>query len=310
MDDKKRTLLAVLAHPDDESFGVGGTLAFYARRGVAVHLACATQGEAGEVDPEFMHGFDSIAERRTSELRCAAEKLGLSRVHLLGYRDSGMTGLPDNQHPGALASAPEEEVAGKIADLIREIQPQIVITFDPIGGYRHPDHIAIHNATVRAFDLAGNLDYTSDLPPYLAQKLYFQVIPKKLLRAALFVIRLFGRDPHRFGRNQDIDLASLLDDGDFASHARIDFSEVMDRKQAASLCHASQLEGTGQGRWLIRWMERLFAGSDYFMRAFPPPEPGLLERDLFEGVSASSPAGGAGYQEGIAGMAAPIYGSD
>ena len=95
----KPTILSVLAHPDDESFGMGGTLAHYANRGVSVHLICATRGEVGEVDPEYLENFESIAERRESELRCAANKLGLSGVHFLDYRDSGMPGSEDNQHP-------------------------------------------------------------------------------------------------------------------------------------------------------------------------------------------------------------------
>jgi N-acetyl-1-D-myo-inositol-2-amino-2-deoxy-alpha-D-glucopyranoside deacetylase len=106
---KKSTLLAVLAHPDDESFGMGGTLALYAARGVEVHLVCATRGEVGEVSPELMKGFSSIAERREAELRCAAGVLGLAGVHFLDYRDSGMPGSEDNTHPQALAAQPLED---------------------------------------------------------------------------------------------------------------------------------------------------------------------------------------------------------
>jgi N-acetyl-1-D-myo-inositol-2-amino-2-deoxy-alpha-D-glucopyranoside deacetylase len=95
---EKKILLAVLAHPDDESFGMGGTLALYAARGVEVHLVCATRGEVGEVAPELLNRFESIAELRESELRCAAGNLGLAGVHFLGYRDSGMSGSPDNTH--------------------------------------------------------------------------------------------------------------------------------------------------------------------------------------------------------------------
>ena len=108
------TLLSVLAHPDDESFGMGGTLAHYARQGVAVHLVCATRGEVGDVDPQYLRGFNSVAERREHELRCAAEKLGLTSVHFLDYRDSGMPGSDDNHHPRALASAPIEDVAQRL----------------------------------------------------------------------------------------------------------------------------------------------------------------------------------------------------
>ena len=92
----QRILLAVLAHPDDESFGTGGTLALYAQQGAQVYLVCATRGEVGEMDPKHMRGFNSIAERREDELRCAAEKLGLTKVFFLNYRDSGMPGSPDN----------------------------------------------------------------------------------------------------------------------------------------------------------------------------------------------------------------------
>src|SRR4030065_2481947 len=105
---RNHTLLAVLAHPDDESFGMGGTLALYSQRGVETHLICATRGEAGEVDPQYLEGFSSISERRESELRCAAGMLGLSGVYFLDYRDSGMAGSPDNKKPNAPAAPPGE----------------------------------------------------------------------------------------------------------------------------------------------------------------------------------------------------------
>jgi hypothetical protein len=114
------TLLAVLAHPDDESFGLGGTLALYARRGHRVILLCATRGEAGTVDPEYLRGFSSIAELRESELRCAAQHLGLDAVHFLGYRDSGMQGQLENSHPDAQVAHPVEEVAVKVVAHIRD----------------------------------------------------------------------------------------------------------------------------------------------------------------------------------------------
>src|SRR4030065_2374333 len=108
-------LLACLAHPDDETFGMGGTLALYARRQVQVHLVCATRGDVGDVDHELMQGFSTIAERRESELRCAAGILGLTGIYFLGYRDSGMPGTADNQHPNALAAQPVDDVAATVA---------------------------------------------------------------------------------------------------------------------------------------------------------------------------------------------------
>lgn len=277
------TILAVLAHPDDESFGMGGSLALYAKRGAAVHLVCATRGEAGEVDPEYLDGYDSIAERRESELRCAAGILGLQGVYFLDYRDSGMQGSPDNQHPDALVNAPLDEVASKITQIIRRIKPQIVLTFDPIGGYRHPDHIAIHQATVRAFKLSSDPDFsTSELPAYQPCKLYFHIIPRSWLKLMVKIMPLFGKDPSKWGQNGDINLASLAKD-DFPVHAVIDYKPVLKYKEQASACHASQ-GGGGISFGIIGWFLRLRGTTDHFMRAYPPPSNKKAEKDFFEGI--------------------------
>jgi len=281
---KHYSLAAVLAHPDDESFGMGGTLALYARKGVGVHLICATRGEAGEMDPDCLEGFDSIAERRESELDCAAEQLGITSVHFLNYRDSGMSGSPANQHPQALVNAPIADVSQSIAEQIRKLRPQVVITFDPIGGYKHPDHIAIHNATLAAFELAGDDHHYSEYPPYRPDKLYFHLIPKGFLRWAVMLLRIFGKDPTRFGRNQDIDLVALVKEGIFPTHAIIDYREVQDFRDQAALCHASQLDAASQRGGIMRWARYFFGSKDYYMRAEPPPTPGRVERDLFENL--------------------------
>jgi len=279
--DQKRVLLAVLAHPDDETFGTGGTLALYAERGVEVHLVCATRGEAGDMDADCLDGFDSVAERRVSELRCAAGILGLSGVYFLNYRDSGMPGSADNQHPEALINAPLEEVAGHIVHFIRVLKPQVVITFDPIGGYKHPDHIAIHNATVEAFRLASDPGYPgpSGLPAFQPQKLYYHIFPKGMLRWAVRILPLVGRDPRHFGRNGDIDLVDLVESGDFPAHARIDCRSVQEKRDAASACHASQLSGPPSG--IMSRLMRLFGGREMYMRAYPAVEGRLKENDLF-----------------------------
>lgn len=279
----KKTLLVVLAHPDDETFGMGGTLALYARQGVDVHLICATRGEVGEVDPEFLQGYSSIAELREHELRCAAQHLGLKGVHFLDYRDSGMPGTADNEHPQALVVAPVEEVSQKIVRYIRELRPQVVLTFDPIGGYRHPDHIAMHLATVQAFRDAGNPEcYPNGLPPYAPQKLYYHVMPHVILRLAVRLMPLFGRDPRKFGKNQDIDLMSIAETR-FPVHARVDYRSVSKIRDIASACHASQGGGRLMGGplgYLRKWM-----AYESYMRAYPEPQPGAaLERDLFAGV--------------------------
>jgi len=305
-----RRLLAVLAHPDDESFGPGGTLALYANNGVEVFLVCATRGEAGEVDEDCLDGFKSIAERREYELRCASQHLGLKGVFFLGYHDSGMPGSSYNQHPDSMLNHSEEEIAGKVVDYIRLLKPQVVITFDPIGGYRHPDHIAIHNATVRAFYAAGNNQpaattvlkmnplpgtinyvsddggvspaYITDTEPFEPQKLYYQTIPKRILRLAVRILPLFRINPHHFGRNKDIDLVSLSSE-EFPTHAIIDYRSVLKQRTEASRCHDSQ--GGGNMTRGIGGLVRRSAGNrDYFMRAYPPMMGSTIERDLFANV--------------------------
>jgi N-acetyl-1-D-myo-inositol-2-amino-2-deoxy-alpha-D-glucopyranoside deacetylase len=275
-------LLAVLAHPDDETFGTGGTLALYARRGVKVFLICATRGEVGEVDEEYMKGFNSIADRRVDELRCAAGLLGLTEVIFLDYRDSGMEGSPDNHHPEALTSQPVENVANTIAEHIQRIRPQVLITFDPIGGYRHPDHIAIHKATVRAFELCRDDKFKTGIKPFVPSKLYFNTFPRGFLRAGVRLIRLFGGDPRHFGRNKDIDLLSIAE-VDFPINAKISYRPVAEIRDQASACHASQ-GGQSMNRGPLGWFRRLFSANETFMRAVPPPDGKRVERDLYEGL--------------------------
>lgn len=284
MSDNTRVLLAVMAHPDDETFGIGGTLALYASQGAEVHLVCATRGEVGSVEPKFLEGFKSIAEMRESELCCAADQLRLSGVHFLGYRDSGMPGTPDNRHPEALASQPVEEVARKVATYMRKLRPQVVITNDPIGGYMHPDHIAVHRATLRAFSLAGDPTFEDGQSPFQPSKLYYNIFPKGFMKIALLALPLLGQDPRRFGRNKDIDLVEIVKEGNFPVHTRIDYRTVSDLKDRATACHASQLAGGPPNRGPLRWVSKLIGSYDTYMRAIPEAGKRLRERDLFEEV--------------------------
>ncbi len=118
-----RTLVFFGAHPDDETFGPGATLAHYAAAGVRVYYSCATRGEAGSTDPEMLKGYASMGDLRWHELECAARELGLAGVTHLGYRDSGMSGTPENTHPNALAAAPIEQVTGRMVKVVRELNP-------------------------------------------------------------------------------------------------------------------------------------------------------------------------------------------
>ena len=278
-------MLVCLAHPDDETFGMGGTLALYAHRGVQIHLVCATRGDVGDVDRQLMQGFSTVADRRESELRCAAGILGLTGVYFLGYRDSGMPGSADNHHPNALAAQPVDEVAAKVVHYMRLLRPQVVVTSDPIGGYMHPDHIAIHKATVRAFELVADSNYQSDLPPFKPEKLYYQTMPKEFLHWAVRLAPLLHMDPRHFGRNHDIDLVAVVKEGDFPTHARINCRSVSKIRDEATACHSSQLGSGGMAqRGPVAFLRRHFGLTETFMRAYPEPGRRLREKDLFEGI--------------------------
>ena len=273
-----------MAHPSDEAFTIGGTLALYARQGVKVFVVSGTRGEVGEMNPALLKGFNSTGERREWELQCAAKTLALAGVYFLGYRDSGMPGSPDNNHPEAMAAQSVDEAAARAVHFIRMLKPQVVVTHDPIGGYKHPDHIALYRAVTQAFQQASDPVFQDEFPPFKPQKLYYQTIPKDLLRWGVRLAPLRGIDPHHFGRNRDIDLASLVEDGDFPIHAVIDCRSVSAIRDEASACHVSQ-GGESIGRkGPMAFLRRLFGNTETFMRAYPPPEKGLREKDLFEGV--------------------------
>lgn len=277
-----KKILAVLAHPDDETFGLGGTLAYYKQKGYETYYICATRGEVGAADEEYMQGFKDTAEMRTDELMRAAKILGLNEVFFLGYRDSGMPGSEANQHPDAQINHPIEEVAGKVVKYIRQIKPDVVITFDPIGGYKHPDHIHIHKATVFAFANADNASFYPEAgEPFKPQALYFQVFPKALLKIAVFLLPLFGKDPTKFGRNQDINLKELVA-VDFPIHVRLKINSVSQIKRHASEQHASQ-GGKQMRSGLQGFIIKLFGESEDFMQAYPPVSGTQKKRyDLFE----------------------------
>ena len=278
-----KTILAVLAHPDDETFGLGGTLAFYAQKGFDVYYACATRGEVGSADAEYMQGFKDTAEMRTDELNRAAKILGLKDVFFLGYRDSGMPGSEDNKHPNAQVAHSIDEVAGNVVKYIRELKPEVVLTFDPIGGYKHPDHIHIHQATKLAFEKADDASFHPEAGlPFKPRALYYQVFPRGFLKWAIRLMPLFGKDPKKFGRNSDIDLTDLL--VDFPIHVRMDIRSVREVKRRASAQHASQ-GGMQTRRGVLGLIAKVFGEREDYMRAYPPVNGSFgRKRDLFDGI--------------------------
>ena len=283
-----KTLVFFGAHPDDESFGLGATLAQYAAAGVRVYYVCSTGGEVGTVDQSHLQGHDTIESLRADELKCAAEALGLAGVFYLGYRDSGMRGSADNKHPDSLAMAPLEEAAGRAVKIMREIKPDVVITHDAGGGYGHPDHIATHDMTVEAFHAAGDPGrYPEAGPVFQPGKLYFAIRPLRLMKTMVRLMPLFGQDPHHFGRNKDIDFTRMIG-VEYPVHAviRLKKQSMMIRNKAAA-CHASQFGGGGRRPGVFKFLaiiEKILGSKDYYMRAYPQPTR-RREKDLFEGIS-------------------------
>ena len=183
--------------------------------------------------------------------------------------------------------APVEEVACKIVKIIRELKPDVVITHDAGGGYGHPDHIATHNATVKAFYAANDpKQYPEAGLPYQPYKLYFGIRPHRAMKFMVWLMPLFGQDPNRFGRNKDIDLTKMIG-VEYPVNAvlRLTKEAVRIRNESAA-CHASLGGGRPrQGSFRILQILEKFRGQrDYFMRDYRPPT-GHREKDLFEGVS-------------------------
>ncbi|HSD83966.1 MAG TPA: PIG-L family deacetylase [Anaerolineae bacterium] len=286
---KDKRLLMAFPHPDDESFGPGGTIAKYAREGVDVHYVCATRGEVGTVDAEMLKPYEHLPEDqrlgalRGQELRQAADILQLTGLHYLGYRDSGMPGTEPNRDPRAFINADPDQVTGQLVKILRSIKPQVVVTFDPFGGYGHPDHIFIHQRVTEAFHAAGDpARYPEAGAPYQPRKLYWTVFPKRLLKFFVLVMRVTRRDPTKFGRNGDIDLKEIAAH-DYPPTTRIDIRQYYAIKQEASRCHTSQFTG---GPMRFGKLQKWLAAYETF-RLVEPSIAGQRrkERDLFEGLA-------------------------
>ncbi|MBX6341996.1 MAG: PIG-L family deacetylase, partial [Thermomicrobiaceae bacterium] len=196
--------MAIFAHPDDEAFGCGGALARYARDHRVV-LVSATRGEQGEISDPSLATRATLAEVRERELREAARVLGVDDVRFLGYRDSGMEGKVDD--PRALVNADEREVVGRLVAILREVQPAVVITFEPSGGYGHPDHVAISRLATLAVDAGSDAAAYPDAgPPASPTRLFYSGIPRGLLRQWLADAREMGID---HGQLESLDLEQV-----------------------------------------------------------------------------------------------------
>ncbi len=250
-------LLVVYAHPDDEAFGNAGIILAARAAGVEVHYICATRGECGTVDEHFLSSHADVRALRTAEQHAAAEALDLGAVHFLNYRDSNMPGTADNTHPEALVMAPVADVAERIVSIIDALKPHYLITFPPYGGYGHPDHIAIHHATLAALAQAD----------WKVPQVYYSTFSTTILRIVIAGMRLLGKNPRAFGRNGDIDVVRVAEEATPIT-TTVDCRHVIPAKIAAWQCHASQGGGmTRVPRFLWWW----FYGSETLTQVTPAP---------------------------------------
>jgi len=274
----KLNLMCILAHPDDESLGLGGILASYAAAGVETTLITATRGEKGWTGPEEEYpGPEALGQLRAAELKAAAAVLGIRQVFFLDYID------------GELDQADPAEVISRIVPQLRRIRPQVVVTFDPNGAYGHPDHIAISQSATAAIVAAADGTYrTESGPPHTVSKLYYMVSTRASTTAyqsvmGELVMRVDGVDRREVAWE------------DWAITTRIDTRDYWPQVWQAISNHRSQIPAFDELGRLTDERQAELWGTQYFYRAFSLVNGGRqLENDLFAGLRTHSqpPLGG------------------
>jgi len=253
-------ILLVHAHPDDETINNGATMALYADLGAQVTLVTCTRGEEGEIlVPELSHlgsdAQDQLGEHREIELANAMKELGISDYRFLGapttkFRDSGMMGTDPNNRPDVFWQADLDSAAKILVEVIEEIKPHILITYDEIGGYGHPDHIKAHLVAMRA----------SELSEWQIQKIYWNTIPKSVLADGISKMKEIGSD--FFGAETVDDLPFAKDDVFVTT--LIDGGKYVDAKLAAMKAHETQIAVDGPFFALSNNLGLQIWGDEYY----------------------------------------------
>ena len=263
-------VLAVFAHPDDEGFGCGGTLAELVAGGHRVTLVCATNGDVGEISDPALARPENLWQVRQGELRTAMDVTGIEDVRFLNYRDSGMAGTEDNDHSSSLFQAPAEKVVGQVSAIIREVRPDIVITHDPTGGYGHPDHVTICNRTVAAVESCSGesrpLLYYLCFPRSAFQKMW-QAMVEADIRPP------FAAD--------DIEALGTPDD-EVTTVRRVD--QFLAIKKESLECHRTQIDSSGPFAQLSEDLVDEIMSTEYFQIV---PVPGMESRDILAELAES-----------------------
>jgi N-acetyl-1-D-myo-inositol-2-amino-2-deoxy-alpha-D-glucopyranoside deacetylase len=293
-----RRLLVVHAHPDDESITTGALMAGYVADGVQVTLVTCTLGEEGEVLVDDLAHLaadaeDRLGEHRLTELAAAMDVLGVTDWRLLGgahkYRDSGMAGTPANDRPDCFWRADLLEAASDLVAVIREVRPQVAVTYDDFGGYGHPDHIQAHRVLTYAVALSAVASFRPDLgAPWRVLKVYWAALPKGMLRAGIIALREAGERTGFAAMDPD-DLPLGVED-DLVTTA-VDHSAFLEAKMSALARHATQVQTDGGFFALSNNLGSKAMGVEYFRIAAgelaPPFDDQGRETDLFNGIHSS-----------------------
>jgi N-acetyl-1-D-myo-inositol-2-amino-2-deoxy-alpha-D-glucopyranoside deacetylase len=243
----QRRILFVHAHPDDETLTTGATIARYAAEGVGVTLITCTLGEEGEVLVPELAGLaadqaDQLGGYRISELDQAARELGLSDHRFLGgtgrWRDSGMMGMASNEHPRAFWGADPDEIRAAAVTIIRDVRPQVLVTYDENGGYGHPDHIQAHRVAMAAMDAAADPEYRPDLgAAWSIAKAYWSAIPRSWIRHAAEAMRAAGQSFDEVTKPDETPVGTP----DELITTAVDATDHLPAKIAAMRAHATQI---------------------------------------------------------------------
>ncbi|MBA2417258.1 MAG: N-acetyl-1-D-myo-inositol-2-amino-2-deoxy-alpha-D-glucopyranoside deacetylase [Geodermatophilaceae bacterium] len=290
-----RRLLFVHAHPDDETIGNGATMARYVAEGVQVTLVTCTLGEYGEVlVPELEllsaeHG-DQLGGYRIGELAAACAELGVTDYRFLGgpgrWSDSGMMGTPPNDAPRAFWRADLTEATRALVAVVREVRPQVLVTYDENGGYGHPDHIQAHRVAMGAVDRCAEPDWHPELgPAWNIEKAYWSCVPRSVLVESLRLVKEAGGD--FFGVDSIDELPFGVDDSLVTT--AVDGRQHLPAKMAAMRAHATQISVDGPFFALSNHVGQLAFGVEYYrlVRGEAGAASGEhgWEEDLFSGIS-------------------------
>jgi N-acetyl-1-D-myo-inositol-2-amino-2-deoxy-alpha-D-glucopyranoside deacetylase len=280
-----RRLLLVHAHPDDESINNGATMARYAAEGAHVTLVTCTLGERGEVIPPGLAHLTGAAlgQHRRRELAAAMAELGVRDFRLLGgagrYSDSGMMGLPDNDDPGCFWQADVDEAAAHLVEVVREVRPQVLVTYDDHGGYGHPDHIQAHRVAMRAAELSAD----AGLP---IPKVYWNRVPRPVVEESFARLRedLPGT---AFTKAADVDdVPGVVPEERITTV--IDGTAHAAAKAAAMRAHATQITVDGPYFVLSNELAQPILTTEYYELVRGEAGPGERETDLFAGLGEAS----------------------